>query len=263
MPLTATTFLIGWLTISGIPPLSAFWSKDDILAVAWHKSPALWAVGFVTAGLTAYYMTRQIALVWFGQARWEESAGQAAAEEAAHGSHAGPHESPWTMAVPLVVLGALSVVGGVINLPFGKWDFLARWLAPVVPADPHVDTGVKVALAVAAVAVAVVGIVVAWIPWSRKAEHPELEPAVLEHGWYYDDAVSAFVGGPGTEFAEFQADDVDAGVIDGAVNGVAALTRSGGSLLRKLQTGYVRNYALGVAAGAAVLLFYVAVRGVQ
>src|ERR1700738_1589882 len=70
MPITFVTFIIGWLAISGIPALAGFWSKDDILAVAWHKSPALWAVGFVTAGLTAYYMSRQVALVWFGKPRW-------------------------------------------------------------------------------------------------------------------------------------------------------------------------------------------------
>ena len=70
MPITFVTFLVGWLAISGIPPFAGFWSKDDILAAAWHKSPALWAVGFVTAGLTAYYMSRQVALVFFGKARW-------------------------------------------------------------------------------------------------------------------------------------------------------------------------------------------------
>jgi NADH-quinone oxidoreductase subunit L len=263
MPLTFVTFLIGWLTISGIPPLSGFWSKDDVLLAAWHKSHALWAVGFVTAGLTAYYMTRQVALVWFGQARWEESAGQATAEEAAHGTPGRPHESPWIMTLPLIVLGFLSVVGGVLNLPYGKWDFLTRWLAPVLPADPHVDTNVKIVLAAATVALSLVGIALAWVPWTRRAEHPELEPAVLEHGWYYDDAVSAFVAGPGTDLFNFNAYDIDAGVIDGTVNGVGQLTRSGGSLVRRLQTGYVRNYALGVAAGAAVLLLYVAVRGGQ
>jgi NADH-quinone oxidoreductase subunit L len=263
MPVTFVTFLIGWLTISGIPPLSGFWSKDDVLLAAWHKSHALWAIGFLTSGLTAYYMTRQVALVWFGQARWEESAGQAAAEEAAHTTRGRPHESPWVMTLPLIVLGFLSVVGGVINLPFGKWDFLTRWLAPVLPPDPHVDTGVKVTLAVATVALALVAIGLAWVPWTRRAEHPDLEPAVLQHGWYYDDAVSAFVAGPGTDLFNFDAYAVDAGVIDGAVNGVARLTRSGGSLVRRLQTGYVRNYALGVAAGAAVLLLYVAVRGGQ
>jgi NADH-quinone oxidoreductase subunit L len=293
MPITFVTFLIGWLAISGIPPLAGFWSKDDILAAAWHKSPVLWAVGFLTAGLTAYYMSRQVALVWFGQARWaskphpaeadasaakpemtehepvadSDTAHVAAAHDGAQGEHGEvvePHESPWTMTTPLVVLGFLSVVGGVLNLPFGKFDLLARWLEPVFPTaiapDPHVDTGVKVVLGAAVTALCVLGVVAGFIPWRRRAERPQLEPAVLSHGWYYDDGVAAFVRGPGTELADFAAYRVDQGTIDGGVNGVAWLVRHGGGRLRRLQTGYVRNYALGGAGGAAALLLYIAVR---
>jgi NADH-quinone oxidoreductase subunit L len=299
MPVTFVTFIIGWLAISGIPPLDGFWSKDDVLAAAWHKSPALWAVGLVTAGLTAYYMTRQVALVWFGKARWEErrpaatgaedmgaaqvepapasapasvsashvepaasTATAPAAAGAAHGTGARPHESPWTMTAPLVILGVLTFFGGLLDLPIGH--ALEKWLEPVFPPaivpDIHVSPGVKVALVVITLVVALVGVILAYIPWMRRAEHPELEPAVLQHAWYYDDAVSAFVAGPGTEVADFAAYDVDKGVIDGAVNGVAWLTRQTGRGLRKLQTGYVRNYALGIAGGAAAILLYVAIR---
>jgi NADH-quinone oxidoreductase subunit L len=292
MPITFVTFVIGWLAISGIPPFSGFWSKDDILALAWHKSPALWAVGFVTAGLTAYYMSRQVALVWFGKARWaskehpseaDESAAKpemtehepvadsdAAHVEAAHGGHGSggeggePHEAPWTMTVPLIVLGLLAAAGGVLNLPFGKWDLLHRWLEPVFPVaiapEPHLDTSLKVTLGVAVTVLCVIGVVAGLVPWRRRAEHPSLEPAVLAHAWYGDESVAALVGGPGIELATFAADDVDAGTIDGAVNGVAWLVRHGGGRLRRLQTGYVRNYALGVAGGAAALLLYVVVR---
>jgi NADH-quinone oxidoreductase subunit L len=281
MPLTFVTFLIGWLAISGIPPLDGFWSKDDVLDAAWHFSPALWAVGFLTAGLTAYYMTRQVALVWFGKARWEEhrpapapaaaptAAGHAEPEPAAsaltapavHGAGA-PHESPWTMTVPLVALATLTVFGGLLDLPFGH--ALDRWLEPVFPPaiapDPHISASLKVVLAVVTLAIALVAMVLAFRPWAARAEHPALEPAVLQHGYYYDAAVSAFVAGPGTELADFAAVDVDQDTIDGAVNGVAWLTRQTGRLLRKLQTGYVRNYALGIAGGAAAILLYVAFR---
>jgi NADH-quinone oxidoreductase subunit L len=106
----------------------------------------------------------------------------------------------------------------------------------------------------------VIGVVAGLVPWRRRAEHPSLEPAVLAHAWYGDESVAAFIGGPGIELATFAADDVDAGTIDGAVNGVAWLVRHGGGRLRRLQTGYVRNYALGVAGGAAALLLYVVVR---
>jgi NADH-quinone oxidoreductase subunit L len=289
MPITFATFVIGWLAISGIPPFAGFWSKDDILAAAWgsHGSlgKVLWAVGFVTAGLTAYYMSRQVALVFLGEARWKEARHPAEAEAGATPAHLTqhepvaqstgdttqmddhtfePHESPPIMAIPLVALGALALVGGVINLPWGKWDFLTRWLEPVFPAviapEPHVSTAIKLTLAGATVVLGLIAITAGLLPWLRTIHHPQLEPAVLEHGWYYDEAVSAVVAGPGTELANFAAYQVDQGTIDGAVNGVAWVTQQTGRLLRKLQTGYVRNYALGLAGGAAAVLLYVAIR---
>ncbi|HLY82386.1 MAG TPA: NADH-quinone oxidoreductase subunit L [Acidimicrobiales bacterium] len=267
MPVTFATFVIGWLAISGIFPFAGFWSKDDILASAWgsHGSvgKVLWAVGFLTAGLTAYYMSRQVALVFMGKARWQEARPPAEAH-VPEGHVVEPHESPWTMATPLVILGFLALVGGVINLPWGKANFLTRWLEPVFPKqlapEPHVDTAIKVILAVATVALCLAGIGLGLVPWLRSARHDALEPVVLRHAWYGDEAVAAFVAGPGTELADFTAYNVDQQTIDGAVNGVAWLVRHGGGVLRKLQTGYVRNYALGVAGGAAALLLYVVVR---
>jgi len=168
------------------------------------------------------------------------------------------------MAAPLVILAAGATFGGIINLPFFKLDLLTRWLAPVfteaIAPEPHVDSAVKLTLAVLTVALCVGGVLLGMVPWLRSAEHPQLEPAVLRHGWYYDDAISALVAGPGEDLANFVAYDIDHDTIDGAVNGVGALARGGGGVLRKLQTGYVRNYALGIAGGAAVLLAYVAVR---
>src|SRR5438477_737169 len=93
LPITSATFIIGWLAISGVPPFAGFWSKDDILAAAWQKSHLLWGVGLLTALLTAYYMTRQVILVFYGEARWNNAEG--------HEVH--PHEAPWTMTLPLVV----------------------------------------------------------------------------------------------------------------------------------------------------------------
>jgi NADH-quinone oxidoreductase subunit L len=295
MPITFSTFVIGWLAISGIFPFAGFWSKDDILAAAYGShgqlGKVLWAVGFLTAGLTAYYMSRQVALVFLGEARWKEAEHPAEAEEGSElqakpeltqhepvaqsagdhtqsGDHTEsggePHEAPWPMAFPLVVLGFAAAVGGVINLPWGKWDLLTRWLEPVFPAaiapEPHVATAVKVTLAVLTVVLCLGGLALGLLPWLRTIYHPKLEPAVLKNAWYFDEGVSAFVAGPGEELADFAAYRVDKGVIDGAVNGVAALTSLGGRTLRKLQTGYVRNYALGLAGGAAALLLYVAIR---
>jgi NADH-quinone oxidoreductase subunit L len=169
------------------------------------------------------------------------------------------------MKFPLLVLGALAAVGGIINLPWGKLDFLTRWLEPVFPAtiapEPHVATAVKVTLAVLTLLLCLGGVALGLRPWLESISHPALEPEVLKNAWYFDEAISAFVAGPGEELADFTAYKVDKGVIDGAVNGIAGLTALAGRTLRRLQTGYVRNYALGLAGGAVALLLYVAVRG--
>ncbi|MGH3850892.1 MAG: NADH-quinone oxidoreductase subunit L, partial [Pseudonocardiaceae bacterium] len=133
MPITSGTFLIGWLAIAGVPPFSGFWSKDDILANAWDLSPLLWAVGLLTALLTAYYMSRQVLLVFFGSERWRTEPVKKSAKTKApgklattsshgdggHGAggHGGrePHESPWSMTFPLVFLAVLAAVGGLLN----------------------------------------------------------------------------------------------------------------------------------------------------
>ena len=266
LPLTFPTFIIGYLALSAIPPFDGFWSKDTILAAAWNKSPALWAVGVLTAGLTAYYMSRQVVLVFAGRARWSE---QAAAHGAAgttgdHATHATPHEAPAVMTIPLVILAIASTVGWLLNAPFGGLDYISRWLAPVFPATIapafHVATGTKWLIGLAATGAALVGLAAGLSAWWRVTERPALEPAVLRHGWYIDEGVSAAVSGPLARTASGFSFGVDAGLVDGAVNGLARLTAQTGRQLRRVQTGYVRNYALGIGIGAAVVLAYVATR---
>jgi len=268
LPITFPTFIIGYLALSGIPPFDGFWSKDAILDSAWHMSPALWAVGAVTAGLTAYYMSRQVALVWLGQARWS-SVGPAA-EAGGHGGHGDgehgggePHESPWVMTAPLVILAFCATFGWLLNAPFGGLNFVEKWLAPVFPAtiDPavHVGTGTKWVLGIAVTAICFLGLGLGLTAW-RKVERPALEPAVLVHGWYIDEGVSALVSGPLARMASAFSFVIDAEVVDGAVNGLARLTSGTGRQLRRIQTGYVRNYALGIGVGAAVILAFVAAR---
>jgi NADH-quinone oxidoreductase subunit L len=280
MPVTAGTFIVGWLAIAGIPPLAGFWSKDDILASAFgHGGSALWKVlwfvGLVTAFLTAYYMSRQVFMVFFGKERWREEAtagGEAeqsvvatAAGDQADDEHAAavtthehpePHESPWTMLLPLVVLAGLSIVGGALNLPFSdSTKYLEQWLEPVVEGSQQtldLAGGTQFALAVGTAVLAALGIVLAARVYLQRKLEP-VEPEILAHAWYYDETVSAFVGGPGEEAFEKTA-EFDRDVVDGAVNGVGALVRDGGSRLRLAQTGYVRNYALGIAVGAFILI---------
>jgi len=246
LPITSLTFIVGWLAIAGAPPFAGFWSKDEILAAAWEKSPILWGLGLVTALLTAYYMSRQVFLVFFGGARF--------------GHDRRPHESPRLMTIPLVVLAALAALGGLLNLPFAGYK-LEHFLEPIFPRPHHLalSSGGKLALAGVATAAALIGIAVAYLVYMKR-RLPRVEPAVLQRAWYVDDLYDGAVAKPGRALAAFSADVVDAKVIDGAVNGVATVVRSAGGGLRRVQTGFVRNYALAVSAGAVRVLAYMLAR---
>jgi NADH-quinone oxidoreductase subunit L len=272
MPLTAATFMVGWLAIAGVPPFAGFWSKDDILLFAWGSGAtggkALWAIGLVTALLTGYYMSREVFLVFFGEPRWRAepaprpaSVGAAANDldvESDEHAHGDPHESPWIMTAPLVALSVLAIVGGVINLPFSnRVDFLEDFLHPVLgvnEAEIAVSTGAQVALAVIAVGAGLVGLAIAAAVYLRHRVRA-IEPEVLAHAWYYDQEVTAFMGGPGRKSFDAIA-WFDTHIIDGAVNGVAAVVRDLGRRLRPVQSGFLRSYALGVTIGVVVVLGY-------
>ena len=244
LPITSVTFIIGWLAIAGIPPFAGFWSKDEVLTAAYDKSLILWAVGLLAAFLTAYYMSRQVFLVFFGKARWEES-----------GKH--PHESPRTMVIPLVVLAGASVLGGLLNLPFGP-HLLTSWLEPAIAQHHHEELTVSRFLMLAGITtiLSLAGIAIAR-GWLKRSDRSELEPALLQRAWGIDDAYAAVIGGPGRATANALAQGVDAGVVDGAAMAVGGLVRSGGKRLRAIQTGYVRNYAMGIAFGTVMLLGWV------
>ena len=261
MPITGFTFIIGWLAIAGIPPFAGFWSKDEVLLYAFANNRLLWLIGVVTALLTAYYMTRQVIMVFFGEARWNDHA----EENGAHGDHT-PHESPWTMVTPLVVLAGLSIVGGAMQLPFSKsTHFLEHWLEPVVH---HSEVSIadtwaysnKWLLLVVAILIAVSG-VVASIAVYAKGKFKIIEPKILADAWRYDSAVSAIVGGPGrAAFGGVAA--FDAKIVDGAVNGIGTEVRAASGLLRKVQSGLVRSYAFVIGLGAVVLLAWFLLRGI-
>jgi NADH-quinone oxidoreductase subunit L len=261
MPITGFTFIIGWLAIAGIPPFAGFWSKDEVLLYAFANNRLLWLIGVITALLTAYYMTRQVIMVFFGEARWNDHA----EENGAHGDHT-PHESPWTMVTPLVILAGLSIVGGAMQLPFSKsTHFLEHWLEPVVHHSEVSISGTwaysnKWLLLVVAIIIAVAG-VVASIAVYAKGKFKAIEPKILADAWRYDSAVSAIVGGPGrAAFGGVAA--FDAKIVDGAVNGIGTEVRAASGLLRKVQSGLVRSYAFVIGLGAVVLLAWFLLRGI-
>ena len=261
MPITGFTFIIGWLAIAGVPPFAGFWSKDEILLFAFANNRLLWLVGVVTALLTAYYMTRQVIMVFFGEARWNDHA----EEHGAHGDHS-PHESPWMMTLPLVVLSVLSVTGGLMQLPFSHGTKrLEHWLEPIVHHSETDITGTwaehnKWLLLVFAVVVACAGIAASVAVYS-KGRFRKVEPAILADAWRYDATVSTLVGGPGRAAFEGIA-AFDAKVVDGAVVGVGTEVRALSGVLSRLQSGLVRSYAAIVSVGAVLLLAWFLLRGV-
>lgn len=260
MPITAFTFIIGWLAIAGVPPFAGFWSKDEILLYVYANNRGLYVVGLITALLTAFYMTRQVIMVFYGKANWNDHS----AEHGAHGDIT-PHESPKVMLAPLVVLSLLSIVGGAMQLPFGKnFNFLERWLAPVVEeSEAHIsDTWAyqnKYLLLVVAILVAIVGIAVSVAVYA-KSWLKVVEPKVLEQAWYYDAAASRLVAGPGAAGFNLLA-WIDTNIVDGIVNGVGSVIRRVASSLRRAQNGFVRAYALLISLGAVVVLAWFLLRG--
>jgi NADH-quinone oxidoreductase subunit L len=282
LPITYWTMLAGWLAIAGIPPLAGFFSKDEILASAFgtHALPIsvgqiLWAVGLATALLTAFYMTRLMGLTFWGEPRWATAHDAHHGKDDAHDHHGEPKESPPSMTVPLMILAALSVVGGFIGgfAPLHVPNRLEAFLEPSAglkvlgeEALGHLPVSIEWILVGASVAAAVLGI---WFGWARyRAGLPESERElvgvrkVLYNQYYYDwlmvKGIGLWLGG---KIAHWMWQLVDVRLIDGFVNGIAGFTGWVGNSLRRAQTGYVRNYAFTILIGAIVLLIWLLVRG--
>ena len=252
MPVTFATMAIAWLAISGIPPLAGFWSKDEILAAVFERGGSwqiLWGVGLVTALLTAFYMTRMMWLTFFGEPRWD-----AGVE---------PRESSRIMTIPLLALAILSVVGGLVNTPFKL--SLEHFLDPVFEGLRLVHApGGSVAWILAGVSVAagILGIGAAIMRYRGPVPAESgLGWRLLGNGYYVDDLYAGVFARGGKLGAAWLAFRFDARGIDGAVEGVGALTRRVGGWLRPLQTGFVRSYGLAIVAGAVGLLAWFLSRG--
>jgi len=252
LPYTFPTFLIGWLTISGIPPFAGFFAKGDVLTNVFQHNKPLWVLGIITAFLTAYYMTRLFVLTFRGTERFREET---------HGHD--PHESPWVMTFPLVVLAVLSVLGGLINLPWAHSASLSGFLGPIlgyVPAVAGSSTAAQWGLAAVDVVVAVFGLLAAFSIWKNITESSRYESSFLEHVWHWDDFYDATIGRPLTRLAYFSDDVIEPQVIDGAVTGVGVTVRNSAEGLRKVQSGFARQYALAMVLGFAVIMVFLVAR---
>ncbi len=260
MQLTFWTFAVGWLAIAGIPPLSGFWAKGSVLDAAWARHPALWVVGLLTALLTAYYMSRLTGLAFFGKDRWnKEPIDPEDTGVHADGPIPAPHESPWIMRIPLVVLAVFAFFGGALSFPWSTHYSLLKWVNPVFGSNQynsHESHRGAVGLATTDAVIAVIGVVIALTLWNRRPDRRQLEPTFLRRVWFINELFDAVIGRPGARLAQFSATVIDVGIIDGAVNGVAGLFRRSGSVTRKAQTGYVRNYALAIVLGVVLIVAF-------
>jgi NADH-quinone oxidoreductase subunit L len=253
MPLTFGTMAVAWLAISGVFPFSGFWSKDEILGAAFGRGGGyivLWVIGVFTALLTAFYMTKLMLITFWGKGRWDE------------GVH--PHESPYTMTVPLIVLAFFSAVAGFWNTParLALEHFLEPAFGHVHQAHPPEGAALWT-LALISLGVVAVGIVVAW----RRYRVEELP---VEEGGYWDAALAAYhvddaygktIVLPGKKLATWSAMFFDLKVVDGIVNGLAVVTRSFGGSLRLLQTGWVRSYGAAIVAGSLGVVLWLLLQG--
>jgi NADH-quinone oxidoreductase subunit L len=240
--ITFLTLLAAALAISGFPFTSGFFSKDAILVAAYHKHPALFWIGVITAGMTAFYVFRSIFLAFFGDYR----------------GHHHPHESPLVMTVPLMILAVLSLAGGFIPIP--------HFLEPMFP---HIEEGHDAWLAYVATGAGLAGIVLAYLFYVAR---PALADSMgrtfgtayrwLYNKYFVDEAYDAMVIEPvvqGSRSVLWRGFDVR--LIDGIVNAIGYRSRNVGGALRRLQSGNIRSYAAWVVFGSIVIIAYMGLAG--
>ncbi|MEC8984987.1 MAG: NADH-quinone oxidoreductase subunit L, partial [Actinomycetota bacterium] len=259
MPITAFTFIIGWLAIAGIPPFSGFWSKDEVLLAAWNENKVAWVMLLIAAVMTAFYMSRLVFMTFFGEKRWGATEEETDGEETEK-DEITPHESPVVMWLPLVLLSGLAAIAGLLNLPFSHdTKHLEKWLEPILFGNEvHVTASgqTKWILAILAILGASIGVIAAvFVYLKKRIATNKIEHPILEEAWKFDSMVSQFMGGSGRK--SFEATTwFDQNIIDGAVNGVGKITQRVSTRLRSAQTGLIRSYALGMVIGAVAIIAY-------
>ncbi len=277
-PITYWTTLLACLAIAGVPGFSGFFSKDEILWMAFsrYNSFWFWAVGALTAGMTAFYMFRMFFSTFHGECR--------ADEEVKHHIH----ESPKVMTVPLMVLAVLSVIGGYVGVPhlLGGSNQIEKWLEPVfghhAPAAAHAggfniistafassggaagaESSAEMQLMIGAIIIGLLGIFIAWLFYVKNPNLPKkfVEKFhglfTLVHNKYFVDELYDFLFIRNLlRLGRFCKDFFDEMIIDGIVNGMASLLAGIGGIIRRVQTGMVQGYAFAVILGAIVVIGY-------
>ena len=247
MPITFVTFGLGYLAILGVPPFAGFYSKDMIIETAFNsggtKGIILGVVTLLGAGITAFYMSRVMILTFTGKSRWDEEA------------H--PHESPLLMWLPMAVLAIGSVSSGFL---LSRGDALVNWLAPLFAEHgEHSELMKPIVVSGLALAMVAIGVAIAFFKYSRQevaAVAPEdvsVFTKIARQDLMQDRFNEAVFMRPGQQLMQVLV-RTDEAVIDGAVRGVGRLALGSGSILRGLQSGFVRSYAALILVGAALLI---------
>ena len=260
LPITHFTFLLGWLAIIGIPPFAGFFSKDEILWQAYssaHGNKMLWFMAAVTAGCTAFYMTRLMALTFWGSSRF------------GHDVH--PHESPPTMTIPLVVLGVLSVVGGWVGIPHvigavlpgHPENFFHNWLEPVIGSIGEGHGNVMAEWALMGISVSLAGIA-SWLAYDSYITNPKraentaraLGPihTAVANKYYVDEFYGAALIRPLVNGSKALWLYVDVKLIDKITYIAGDLVAGAASFVKTIQSGNTQNYALYMALGVVVVI---------
>lgn len=256
MPITYAVMLIGTLAIAGIFPFAGFFSKDEILFKALTDGHVgYWAIASLGAMMTAFYMFRLIFMTFYGEKRWDP--------------HVHPHESPPVMTIPLIILAVLSTVGGFVGIPLIQgWNVFHDFLNPSIAHVPgvhavHHSMTFEVMMMLVSMGVAGIGIFIAYKMYIKEPELPAQVTArvpglydLIYNKYYVDELYDATVVEPIKNGSVFLWQEADTKVIDGMVNGTASFVERLSAIIRKLETGYVQNYALGILIGVAVITGY-------
>jgi NADH-quinone oxidoreductase subunit L len=305
MPYTFWCMTIATFTIAGFPPLAAFFSKDGLLWKTWASgNHILWLIGVIAAGMTSFYMFRLWFLTFFGEYRGAnpESGAHGQDADSRHAAHTGavrdaqdthvtsgshghgvPHESPWVMVVPLIILAVFCVISGWVGISeaMGGSDRFEHFLAPVfqaaAPVAPsgtpraHESASIELLFSTISVAAALAGFMIAWFLYYKRTDLPAkivrslggLYTLVLDK-YRIDELYSAvFIKPLIAASTDIFWKGMDRGLIDGAADGSAAAAQEVSDEMRRMQSGNIRSYAGWVAVGAAVVIAFMVWRGVR
>ncbi len=259
MPWTFITLLVAALSLSGIPPFSGFWSKDEILLQAFHKNSALFVLGLVGAFMTAFYVFRALFMTFEGEYKGGASAESGGGHSSGGGHEAHPHESPAVMLIPMILLAIPAIISGIANLPVAVAGVPAHWMGDLFGSEEAGEFDISIVALSSGVAVA--GILLAWATYAvrripadfyGRAFGPLYQ--LLSRRYYIDDLYEkVLVTRVLYRGVSVGLDWWDRNIVDGVVNGVALIGRNVGRGIARAQTGQLQAYGVVISLGILII----------